>query len=93
MTRTMDLELWELIKKIADKDYFLSIDPGCKANNLLKDSVAIRLSDIHSPRRMMINVELKRGVSADGAIYYDPNEAIKLAIAYMLDEMEKEVKK
>lgn len=56
-------------------------------------SVAIRLTDIHSPKRMMINVEFKRGVSADGIVYYDPNEAIKLAIAYMLDEMEKEVKK
>lgn len=87
------MELWELIKKVTDKGYFLSIDPGCRVGNLLKDSVAIRLSDTHSPKRMRINVELKRGVSDDGTVYYDPNEAIKLAIAYMLEEMEEEVKK
>lgn len=87
------MQLWEVIKKVANKGYVLSIDPGCKVSGLLKDSVSIRLSDTHSPKRMMINVELKRGVSADGIVYYDPNEAIKLAIAYMLDEMEKEVKK
>lgn len=89
------MQLWEVIKKATDKDYFISIDPGCRVSSgLLRDSVAIRLCDIHSPKRMSMNVELKRGVSDDGKfIYYDPNEAIKLAIAYMLDKMEKEVKK
>ena len=58
------------------------------------DSIAIRLSDIRSLKRMSMNVELKRGVSDDGkVIYYDPDEAIKNAIEWMLDKMEKEVKK
>lgn len=84
------MQLWEVIKKAADKDYFISIDPGCRVSNgLLRDSVAIRLCDIHSPKRMSMNVELKRGVSNDGTVYYDPNDAIKLAIAYMLEKMEK----
>lgn len=83
------MQLWEVIKKAAGNGYSISIDPGCSL-----DSIAIRLSDIRSLKRMSINVELKRGVSDDGkVIYYDPDETIKQAIAYMLDKMEKEVKK
>lgn len=81
------MQLWEIIKKAAGNGYSISIDPGCRVDNdLLLDSVAIRLSDIRSLKRMSINVELKRDI-------YDPDEAIKIAIAYMLDKMEKEVKK
>ncbi len=94
MSRAMELELWELIKKVTDKGYVLSIDPSCRVDGLLSDFVSIRLSDTHSPKHMMINVELRRGVSADRtAYYYDPNDAIKLAIAYMLEKIEEEVKK
>ena len=89
------MQLWEVIKKAVGNGYSISIDPGCRVGNgLLLDSVAIRLSDIRSLKRMSINVELKSGVSDDGkVIYYDPDEAIKNAIAWMLDKMEKEVKK
>ena len=81
------MQLWEVIKKAASNGYSISIDPGCRVDNdLLLDSVAIRLSDIRSLKRMSINIELKRDI-------YDPDEAIKIAIAYMLDKMEKEVKK
>lgn len=87
------MQLWEVIKKVTDKGYVLSIDSGCRIDGLLSDFVSIRLSDTHSPMHTMMNVELRRGVTNDGAIYYDPNDAIGLAIAYMLDKMEKEVKK
>ena len=83
------MQLWEVIKKVADKGYVLSIDPSCRIDGLLSDFVSIRLSDTHSPTHMMMNVELRRGVSNDGTIYYDPNDAIRLAIAYMLEKMEK----
>lgn len=89
------MQLWEVIKKAAGNGYSISIDPGCRVDNCLSlDSVVIRLSDIRSLKRMSMNVELKHGVSDDGkVIYYDPDEAIKNAIAYMLYKMEKEVKK
>lgn len=89
------MHLWETIKKAADKDYSISIDPGCRVGNgLLQDFVTIHLCDNHSPRRMQVNVELKRGASDDGkVIYYDPDEAIKNATAWMFDKIEKEVKK
>lgn len=89
------MQLWEVIKKAAGNGYSISIDPGSRVGNgLLLDFVAIRLSDIRSLKRMSTNVELKRGVSDDGkVIYYDPDEAIKNAIEWMLDKMEKEVKK
>lgn len=89
------MQLCEAIKKAADKGYFISIDPSCRIHNgLLQDFVTIRLCNIYFPKRMQMNVELKRGIADDGkVIYYDPNEAIKLAIAYMLEKMEKEVKK
>ena len=89
------MQLWEVIKKAVDNGYSISIDPGCRVGNCrLLDSIAIRLSDIRSLKRMSMNVELKRGVSDDGkVIYYDPDEAIKNAIEWMLDKMEKEVKK
>ena len=88
------MQLWEAIKKVTDKGYVLSIDSGCRIDGLLSDFVSIRLSDTHSPMHTMMNVELRRGVSDDGKfIYYDPNDAITLAIAYMLDKIEKGVKK
>ena len=89
------MQLWEVIKKAAGNGYSISIDPGCRVGNgLMLDFVAIRLSDIRSLKRMSVNVELKRRVSDDGkVIYYDPDEAIKNAIEWMLDKMEKEVKK
>ena len=89
------MQLWEVIKKAASNGYSISIDPGCRVgNSLLLDSVVIRLSDIRSLKRMSINVELKSGDSDDGkVVYYNPDEAIKQAIAWMLDKMEKEVKK
>lgn len=89
------MQLWEVIKKAVGNGYSISIDPGCRVGNcLLLDSVAIRLSDIRSLKRMSIDVELKRGVSDDGkVVYYNPDEAIKQAITWMLDKMEKEVEK
>ena len=79
----------EVIKKAANNGYSISIYPSRRVNNdLLQDSITIQLSDIHSPKRMSINVELKRDISDDGKIiYYDPDEAIKFAIGYMLYKM------
>ena len=78
------MEMWELVKKVTDRGYVLSIGPCWK-----EDYVEIRLSDVHSPKRMMVSVELKRGV-AEGIVYYDPNQAIENAVSYLLYELEKE---
>lgn len=79
------MEMWELVKKVTDKGYVLSVGPCWK-----EDYVEIRLSDVHSPRRMMMLVELKRGV-AEGIVYYNPNRAIENAIDYLFHKSEKEV--
>lgn len=78
------MEMWELVKKITDKGYALSVGPHSAGPELMQSFVEIRMADMHAPRRKAVSVALERG------LMYDPNQTIENAVSYLLYELEKE---